>query len=128
MADFQPIFESVMYGTGTLNAEVWVDLGVIPSGKSYLLGFATYIAESKTCQFETRSSLAGKSAATIADTQLHDWTSAQAGTSVDRDFYQNGLIATETVVSSGVEHLWLRIRAQSSSSGTYNYIIYYTVQ
>lgn len=128
MADQQPIFDITLSGTNTVATEKWVDLGVITSGKQIVLGFATYIAEDKNCQFETRSNTAGKSAGTVGDTELLDWTSTQQGTSVDRDFYQNGYINTVTIVGTGTEHWWLRVRAQSSAVGTFDYIIRYMVQ
>jgi hypothetical protein len=128
LAAQDPIFDVVISGTGTVGTETWVDLGVIPNGKQLLLGFATYIAQDKTNQFETRSNLAGQSAGTAAATQLHDWASTSAGSGVDRDFYQNGYINTLTVTGTGVERFWLRVTAQSSSVGVFNYIVRYTVQ
>jgi len=128
MAQVQPVFDSIMTGTGSVNAELWVDLGLIPNGKQILLGYATYTAEDKNLQFETRSNLSTKSTATVVDTTLLDWTSTTAGGSVDRDFYQYGNIATTTVMSTGVEHLWLRIRSQSQAAGVYDYIVRYTLQ
>ena len=128
MASQQPIFDTVISGSGTVNSEVWVDLGLITTGLQLLLGYATYIAEDKTLQFETRSNLATKSAATVVDTQLLDWTSVPSGSGVDRDFYQFGYVNTPTVVGTGTEHLWLRIKSNSSSSGAWDYILRYTTQ
>lgn len=128
MAQLLPIFDLVLYGTGTVGQEVWVNLGSIPTGKQFLLGYATYIAQDKNCQFETRSNLTGMSTGTAGTTQLLDWTSAQGGTGVDRDFYQFGNINTLTVVSTGVEKLWLRVVTQSASTGVYSYIIRYLIQ
>ena len=128
MASQQPIFDTVISGSGTVNAEGWIDLGLVPNGKQLLLGYATYIAEDKNLQFETRSNLAGKSAGSLADTQLHDWAAASGGSGVDRDFYQFGYVNTLTGVSTGVERLWLRIRSNSQSLGTWNYILRYMIQ
>jgi len=128
VANQQPIFDLTIDGTGTLGTSVWVDLGVIPTGKQILFGYATYVAEGKNLQFETRTNVAGQSTGTTGTTDLLDWVAASGGSSVDRDFYQYGAINTLSAVSTGVEHWWLHITAQSSSSGTFDYIIRYTLQ
>lgn len=127
MASVQPVFDLTQVGSGSLNAETWVDLGVIPTGKQILFGYCTFAAEDKTCQFELRSNLATKSAGSVAETSLLDWSSAPGGNSVDRDLYWYGNIATTGVVGSGVEKTWLRVRAQNQSSGNFDYIIHYTL-
>jgi hypothetical protein len=128
MAQQQPIFELTLSGSLSGNLEVWVDLGVIPTGKQIFLGYATYISEDKTAQFETRTNNTGQSTGTTVNTALLDWTSMPAGTGVDRDFYQGGNINVLSVVGTGVEHMWLRIKSGSNSSGAYDYIIRYTLQ
>ena len=128
MAVQQPIFDKTISGSGTVNQELWVDLGVIPNGKQLLLGYATYIAEDKALQFETRSNIAGQSTGTIGNTTLHDWTATTTGSSVDRDFYQYGYVNTTTVVSTGVEKLWLRIKSGSAAAGAWDYILRYMEQ
>ena len=129
MASQQPIFELVMFGSGTVGTDIWVDLGIIPSGKQILLGYATYVAIDKNTQFETRSNLEGYSDGTTAHTELHDWTSTASGTSIDRDFYMGGNVNTLTVIGSNHnERLWLHITAQAASAGAFDYIIRYTQQ
>lgn len=127
MAIIQPLFDTVIYGSGTVQTELWIDLGLIPSGKQIWLGYATYAGVDKNVQFETRSNSSGTSTGTAANTQLHDWSAAQQGSSVDRDFYQNGNIMTSTVVSTGVERLWLRVLGQGNVQGGFDYIIRYTL-
>ena len=127
MAIIQPLFDTVIYGSGTVGTETWVDLGLIPTGKQIWLGYSTYAGVDKNTQFETRSNLSGTSNGTTANTKLHDWSAAQAGSSVDRDFYQNGNIMTSSVISTGVEHLWLRILGQGQTQGGFDYIIRYTI-
>ena len=83
--------------------------------------------KNENLQFETRSNVQGKNTNTVSDTQLHDWVSVAGGFSVDRDFYQNGYINTTTVVGTGVEKVWLRIKSQSQATGFYDYIVRYTI-
>jgi len=128
MAAQQPIFDTIIYGTGTLGTSTWVDLGAIPTGKQISIGFATLVAEDKNLQFVLRSNLTGQGAGTDNATALHDWAAAPSGLSVDRDLYQNGNIQTVTVVGTGTEHWWLHVQAQSNATGTYDYIIRYLLQ
>lgn len=127
MAIIQPLFDTTLSGAGTVGTETWVDLGLIPSGKQIWFGYATYAAVDKNVQFETRANISGQSTGTIAHTDLFDWSAAMGGSSVDRDFYQYGNIMTVTLVSTGVEHWWLRIAAQGQAQGGFDYIIRYTL-
>ena len=128
MATIQPVFELTISGTGSVQTDTWVDLGAITSGKQIIIGYASYIAIDKNTQFETRSNTAGQSTGTTGNTTLHDWASAIGGSGTDRDFYQNGNTETATIVSTGVEHWWLRVTSQENSSGGFNYIMHYTQQ
>jgi len=123
-----PIFDQALYGSGNANADLWVNLGVIPNGQTIQLGYATFMAVDKNMQFELRSNTAGFSDGTTAHTQLHDWSGASSGAAVDRDFYQYGNLNTVTIQGTGTEHWWLHVTSQSSSSGGYAYIIRYTLQ
>jgi len=125
MAVIDPLFNTVVSGTGIVQTETWVDLGVIPSGYKLWMGYATYAGIDKNTQFETRSNTSGTSTGTVGNTVLHDFAGSQAGSSVDRDFYQYGNISTETVVSTGVEHLWLRVMGQGNVQGAFDYILRY---
>ena len=127
MAQVQPLFDTVISGSGTVQTETWVDLGTVPNGKQIWLGYATYAGIDKNTQFETRSNTIGQSTGTVGNTTLHDWSATQQGSSVDRDFYQYGNIMTATVSSTGVEHLWLRVLSQGNSAGSFDYIIRYTI-
>ena len=127
MAIITPLFDTVINGTGTTQTETWVDLGLIPNGKQLWLGYATYAGVDKNTQFETRCNTSGTSTGTLGNTTLLDWTASQAGSSVDRDFYQNGNIMVTTLTSTGVEHLWLRVLTQSSAVGQFDYILRYMI-
>jgi len=120
-----PLFDTVISNSGTVTTETWVDLGAIPSGKQIWFGYATYAGIDKDTQFETRSNNTGTSTGTVANTQLHDFAGAQTGSSVDRDFYQYGNIMTASVVSTGVEHFWIRVTSRGAS-GAFDYILRYT--
>ena len=124
MADVQPIFDKIIFGTGTVASEVWVDLGVIPTGKKIFYGYITFVAEDKACQFEIRTNLAGKSNGTLLDTELHDWCSANGGDSSDRDLYWYGNIATLSTIGTGIEHWWIHIKSKGAL-GVFDYLIRY---
>ena len=127
MADLQPIFDTILSGAGTVQTETWINLGLIPTDKQIFFGFATFIAEDKVSSFELRSNIATQSTGTVANTTLHDYSSAQVGSSVDRDLYRNGYTNTISIVSTGVEHWWLRVKAKGSVVGAIDYIIFYTL-
>lgn len=130
MASLIPIFESSFSGTGSVNAEAWVDIsGIIPSGKQIWLGYATFISNDKTLTFEVRPNLPSQSTSGIANTQLRSFVNVPSGESRDVDFYYYGNINTfaPSAPSTGVEKLWLRVKSGSSSLGTFDYIIYYTL-
>lgn len=129
MADQLPIFDQVVSGSGSVGTEAWVNLGTIPNGHQWLLGYATLIAEDKTLQFELRSNKSGQTAGTLAATDLLDWSSASGGSGIDRDLFQFGYINTETVLATSAgEKLWLRVTSKSASAGLYDYIIRYAVE
>jgi len=125
MAQIQPIFEKILDGSGSATSEAWVDLGLIPTGKQIWFGYATFAGETKQFSFEVRTNKLTKSAGTVTDTTLHDYSNVTQA-SVDRDFYQYGNILMQSIVSTGTEHFWLRIRSKTSASGDYSYILYYT--
>lgn len=127
MATIQPIFDTIINGVGIVGTETWVDLGTIPTGSQIWIGYATYGAVDKNLQFETRSNNIGTSAGTAAATQLHDYCGAQQGSSIDRDLYWGGAIATLTVTSTGIEKLWLRVLGQGQVQSQFEYIVRYTV-
>jgi hypothetical protein len=127
MASIQPVFDLTMSNTGTVGTETWVDLGVIPNGKQLWVGYATFGAVDKNLQFELRYNNAGVSTGTLANTTLMDYSGTTAGSSIDRDFYWYGALATMTGVSTGSEKLWLRVIGQGQSTSGFEYIIRYTV-
>ena len=127
MAQIQVVFDTVISGVGTVGTESWVDLGAITSGKQIWIGYCTFGAVDKNLQFELRSNNSGTYSGTTAATSLHDFSGASLGSSVDRDLYWYGAIATLSVISTGVEHWWLRVIGQGNSQSAFEYIIRYTV-
>ena len=127
MSQLQPTFDLVLSGTGLCPKELWIDLGSIPSGSRVWFGFASLISEDKDMQFALRSNLTGQSAGTLVATQLHDYAAVQTGGSVDKDFYKGGMVTMMSVVSTGVEHWWLRCTSGSATVGNLDYIFYYAV-
>lgn len=133
MAGLQPTFDLTFIGGGTYSGgtDQWTDLSdAIPSGKQLWLGYATLISDDKTLTFELRPNLIGQSTGTVGNTVLRGFASVLAGDSTDLDLFYYGNIITlapVTAQSTGVEKLWLRIKSGSASSGTWSYIIYYTL-
>jgi hypothetical protein len=127
MSAIQPVFDTTISAVGTVGTETWVNVLAIPSGSQVWIGYATLGAVDKNLQFELRYNNSGQSTGTIANTVIMDFSGAQAGSSVDRDFYWYGALATMTVVSTGVEKLWLRVLGQGNTAAGFEYIIRYTI-
>jgi hypothetical protein len=127
MANLQPIFDTILSGAGTYQTEIWIDLGVIPTGKQIFIGYATYSAVDKNGQFELRYNNAGQSTGTAGTTNLVDYASASSGSSIDRDYYFGGCIATMTIVGDGMAHWWLRTLGQGNVVANFYYILRYSV-
>lgn len=127
MSAIQPVFDTIASGTGTVGTETWVNILTVPTDKQLWIGYATLGAVDKNLQFEIRYNNSGTSTGTIANTTIMDFSGAQAGSSIDRDFYWYGALATMTIVSTGVEKLWLRVIGQGSSQSSFEYIMRYTL-
>jgi len=120
------LFNLTINGSGNVGSEVWVDLGLIPTGSDYWIGKTSYTAIDKTTVFELRTNAVSKSTGTIANTSVLDSASVRTGSSTSHDLYRKGRLHTTTVMSTGVEHWWVRIYAKSATSGSYLYSISYT--
>jgi hypothetical protein len=139
MAQIIPIFELLCLGSVTASGtDNWVDLSSygpnanspIPSGKQIWIGYVTCISQDKIATFELRPNLPTKSAGNTTDTQLRGFVNVPGGESRDLDVYYGGAITSfvpVTELSTGVEKLWLRIKSGSSSTATYEFILYYTL-
>ena len=120
------LFNLIIQGTTSMTNELWVDLGVIPTGTQIMLGYATYTPDGKTITFDLRSNTAGNSTGTTGTTTLHDRVTVRDLNNTNRDYYQNGRLLTITVNSTGVEKLWLRLTSKSNASADSYWWIYYT--
>jgi hypothetical protein len=111
-------------GTATYGASLWIDLGLIPTGTCKWIGSRTYTSAYKPGTFELRTNKATKSAGNLTDTTLLDtWTSS---TKVKSNTKSLAPLNVKTVVSSGVEHWWLYLKAKSATAQPYSYSIDYT--
>jgi len=113
-------------GDLTVATELWVDLGLIPTGQRIWIGNAQYTSPDKSISYNLRTSLVGQSAATLGASASLDscFVSTRSGT-VTRDLYRKGRLHIATVVGTGVEHWWLYLKAKGSA-GSYLYSINYT--
>lgn len=108
------------------NQEIWVDLGVITSGLYAFFGFATFTCDGKNIVFELRTNKIGFSDGVLANTNLHDRVQVRDGDSRDREYYRGNLSSRQSEISTGVEHMWLRLRSKSSNNADAYWWIDYT--
>lgn len=139
MAQIVPTFDLSSVGSVTVSGtENWVDLlsylphqnSPIPSGKQVWVAYVTCIAQDKSATFELRPNLPTKSASNITDTQLRGFVTVPSGESRDLDVYYGGAIQSLAPVSgasTGVEKLWLRVRASSAAASQFDFITYYAL-
>ena len=110
-------------GSGSSGLELWIDLGLIPTGKDMWIGSTQYTT-AKSTTFELRTNIATKFAAVLAETTLLNTQALTARSkTVTTDLYKAGALHIKTVTSGGVEHWWLRLKSTSATLGTYNYKI-----
>lgn len=122
------VFTTTATGSGTVGSETWVDLGLIPLGKRIWVGLCSWTAIDKVTAFELRTNTSTKSTGTTATTTLLSTASARAGATVNQDLYKSGALHTVSVISTGVEHWWVRIYSKSSTSCSYLYKISHTTE
>lgn len=138
MAEILATFDKLSVGSVTQTGnDVWVDIlsygpdtnSPIPAGKRIWIGFLVVISEDKKTTFELRSNLTGQSTPSVGATQLRGFVAVPEGESREIDLFYNGAIislAPVTTDSTGVEKLWLRMRSQTQTSSTFDFIFYYT--
>lgn len=120
------LFNTTITGSGSTGLETWINLGNIPTGLSIWIGSATYSTGNISLTFELRSNIAGQSIGTTAATSILDSAAVKAKSSVTHDLYKQGALHTATIIGSGIEKWWLRIKSTKSTSNTYSYKISYT--
>jgi hypothetical protein len=121
------LFNVTISNSGSVGTEAWVDLGTITTGKEFWIGKAIYTSINKVAIFELRTNNIGQSTGTTANTKLLDTASVKTGSSLTRDLYKNGSLHITTVLSTGIEKLWLRVLTKNAIAGTYQYSVSYTV-
>ena len=123
------LFDMTFSNSGSAGAELWVDLGAIPTGFKLWFGIMKSTSPDKALTFELRTNTATKSTGTLANTLLLASASVtpKSGT-LSSDLYKNGRLHTATVLSSGVERAWLRLKSKSGTLGSYISQISYTTE
>ncbi len=123
----QPLFDKTYIGQLNFsNQEAWADLGVITGAIQIMFGYATYSCDGKTIIVELRTNKLGFSDGSVANTDMHDRVSLRDGDSKDRDYYRNAQTSRKSVVSTGVEHCWLRFKSKSNNNADAYWWIDYT--
>ena len=108
------------------SSDIWLDLGLIPLGSKFMIGYADFTADGKNITFDLRSNILGESTGTIAKTILSGRATVRDGTIYSGDWYRNGRLSTCTVISTGIEHFWLRISSKTNNAADAYWWIYYT--
>ena len=121
-------FTTAATGSASVGLELWIDLGLIPNGYRFWIGYAQWTSTDKVCSFELRTNNTTKSTGTIANTTIKALASCRSGQSVTQDLYKLGALHTETVLSTGVEHWWIRIYSKSATASTCLYKISYALE
>ena len=121
------IFDLSQSKTGTNGADLWIDLGLIPTGFRFFIGSWT-VYGAKADSFYLYTNKATKSAAVTTDCTLLASASIKAGATVTQDLYKKGTLHTTTVYGTGVEHWWIRITSKSGTSAAYNCKVIYTME
>ena len=123
------IFVTNSVGDGLVGLSLYVDLGVIPSGQRIWFGNLQATSPDKSITFEVRTSNAGKSAGSDADTTLKASISASIrGGTVVLDMYKNNTLHTVSVLGTGTEHFWIKLKSKSSTPGSYLFSLNYTLE
>lgn len=116
-------------GNLTIGTSEYISLGLIPSGSRIWFGTGQFASPDKSFTFEIRTSLLGQSAGTDAATSLLAATSVSPRNGlVTADYYKGGRLHTASVIGSGVEKFWLRLKSNSGSLGSYYFSINYTTE
>jgi len=119
-------FNLVAKGSPSVGTDLWVDLGLIPSGYDFRIGSWSVTAIGKPMTFELRTNTAGKNTGTTANTTVLALASiAKAGGSMTSDLYKKGALYTKTIKSTGVEHWWVHITSKTSTLQTAMYQVSY---
>ena len=115
-------------GPLTCGTNEWIDLGVIPTGKYIRFGSAQYGSPDKSITFEVRTNIVGQSTGTDANTLLLASSVASTRTGLlNVDYYKSNTLNIKTVISTGVEHFWIRLKSKTATATSYMYSLNYAV-
>ena len=106
-------FNLVVNGVASVPKELWIDLGLIPTGSQYQIGKGTFTSTDKTIAVEIRTNPVGKSAGNITDTTLCGTCSVRAGATGTIDLWRSGRLVIKTPLSTGVEHWWVHCTSKT---------------
>lgn len=121
------LFDQIVQSNGSNGANLWIDLGPIPTGFRIWVGnWVVYGAKADAFYLYTNKT--GKSSAIATDCTLLASISAKVGVTVTQDLYKRGTLHTVTSYGTGVEHWWIYIKAKSSTLATYNCKVTYTTE
>jgi hypothetical protein len=121
------IFDQAKTASGSNGSDLWIDLGLIPTGLRMWIGSWT-VYGAKADSFYLYTNKTGKSTALATDCTLLASVSIKAGATVTQDLYKKGTLHTTTVYGTGVERWWINIKAKSSTSASYNYKVIFTTE
>jgi len=121
-------FDTTISGDGSVNSDYWHSLGVIPTGQKIYFGTLQATSPDKSITFEVRTNLAGQSVGTDGATLLLAAVSAtvRSGTKI-LDMYKNGRLHTVSVIGTGTEKFWIRLKSKGSS-GAYLFNLNHTLE
>ena len=115
--------------SGTYGSSLYIDYGVIPVGLKIWFGLCQFASPDKSGTFELRTSKATKSLGNDTDTTLLGSISAGARTgTVSMDMYKSNTLHTVSVIGTGVEKIWVKVKSSSGASGSYYSSLNYTTE
>jgi len=121
-------FDLNISGDGSVGSTFYHDLGVIPSGQRIWFGSLQATSPDKSITFEVRTSNVGQSAGDDSSTTVlaSASVSPRKGT-VLLDMYKRGRLHLVSVVGTGVERFWIKLKSKGSV-GSYLFILNYTLE
>ena len=122
------VFTTNQTNSGSVGTSVYVDLGMIPTGFKVWYGTLQASGPDKALTWEVRTNNATKSAGTDSDTTLLATISSTTRGTIVLDMYKSGTLHTVSILGSGVEHFWIKIKSKSSTAGSYLYSLNYTTE
>lgn len=120
------LFSQTVSSSGSVGSELWIDAGLITLGRQEWWGYTNWTAPDKALTFELRGNIIGQSTAQVAVTTLYASASPKSGASITQDLYRKGRLTVRSVVGTGVEHWWIRVKAKTATTGAYLATVYYT--